>query len=770
MTHICQNGKNKGMGIASLNNRSNYIGNNTTSTYQFNFKIFSNSHLLVTKKDANGIETELSLNTDYSVTDGSVNNESGGTITLSAGNLPTGQTLTIRRLVPLTQETDLRNQGQYYPESIEDAFDYGRMADQQQQDSIDRSLKLAETVDTANFNATLPATIQGVANGYLATNTAGDGLSVIQASLSDLDVPAGNGFVGKVGTGSNLRQLEGTATEITVTNGDGVSGNPTVSLAGVPFTKLTCAIDDDTMGTASATTVPTSESAKAYVDSKDLNPTLTTQGDLFVRGASAVERIGIGAADQVLTVESATSVVWKDNPAKKVVGMPNSYAGASDGGYRSGGVILNDGTLRTWGYGSYKNLGIGGGYSHARSFPIQPAFPFGVTGNIVKWERSGQDNLLLMDNGHVYGWGRNAYGVLGTGNTNQVPVPIRITSLSSYNIVDISMGKGYNTTQAHALFLTNDGKVLASGYNGYGQLGIGNTTNQSTPQLLTKTDWAKIYTSNDSVSNSAGIDTSGNLYTWGYNGQGQLGIGSTTNQSTPQFINAFGGVSVSEVSIATNVNSNNSATYGYAVALLSSGAVYTWGYNGSGNLGTGNTTQYTTPQHISGLGTDNIQVLASSGDYGATYVVKANNGGIHSTGYNNHGQQGNGTTTAKTSFSLMSNTVRSGRTISKIHTVGSLSDAGFAVLWDDGVMKVCGYNSNGNLGVGFTGNVTALTEVVGFMRHKPVKICTIGRAGEASLGVLTEEGVYYQTGYGGDSQRPSDDAESIDSFQPVQIL
>ena len=49
-----------------------------------------------------------------------------------------------------------------------------------------------------------------------------------------------------------------------------------------------------------------------------------------------------------------------------------------------------------------------------------------------------------------------------------------------------------------------------------GQLGIGNTTNQSTPQLLSKSDWARIYAMGDNVPHiSAGIDTSGDLYTWG---------------------------------------------------------------------------------------------------------------------------------------------------------------------------------------------------------------------------------------------------------------
>lgn len=493
--------------------------------------------------------------------------------------------------------------------------------------------------------------------------------------------------------------------------------------SGVGFSKLGCAIDDDTMETASATTVPTSESVKAYVDKKT------------------------------------------------VVGIANSSTSAtdgSDGSYRSGGVILNDGTLRCWGDGGYANLGVGSQHQD-RSFPVQPAFPFGVTGNVVKWERSNQSNLVLMDNGHVYAWGRNDWGELGLGFTGVVNSPTRVTSLSSYNIVDICMATGYHTSP-HSMFLADDGKLLTCGYNVYGQLGIGNNTSQSTPQLLTKTDWAKIYSSNTNGANSAGIDTSGNLYTWGYNIRGQLGNGTTTNANTPQFINAFGGTNVSQFSLDTSEDVSVTNTYGSAAALLSDGSVYTWGHNSEGPLGLGNNTQQTTPQHVASLGTDNQQVLVSAAPYGVIYVLKTNNGGVYSSGYNYYGQQGNGTTTNTNTFSLMSGSVRAGRTIVQIQAVGGLSYSGLAILWDDGLIKVCGYNANGNLGVGHNTSVTTLTEVLGFMREKPAELGVAGRFSEASLCARTKEGNYFQAGYAGESQRPSDDDEPMSTFQPVQFL
>lgn len=143
------------MTVSSETSRVEYTGNGATSVYAYTFKIFDESELLVTRRDTNDVETTLVLNTDYTVS--GVGVTSGGNVTLTAGNLTSGYVLTIRRVRELKQETEFRNQSEFYPELHETAFDKLVMIDQQQQDELNRSLKLAETIDPADFDPTLPS-------------------------------------------------------------------------------------------------------------------------------------------------------------------------------------------------------------------------------------------------------------------------------------------------------------------------------------------------------------------------------------------------------------------------------------------------------------------------------------------------------------------------------------------------------------------------------------------------------------------------------------
>lgn len=179
------------MTLAATTNRVDYVANGATSVYPYTFRVFLNTDLLVTKRlTSSGVQTTLVLTTDYTVS--GVGDSGGGNVTLVAGALESGYTLTLRRVRALTQLTDIRNQGSFYPETHEDVFDHLMMIDQQQQDALDRSVTLPESIDDAAFNPTLPTVL--TANRVLAVNPAGTGW-VMSATASDAAPYLGAGYI-----------------------------------------------------------------------------------------------------------------------------------------------------------------------------------------------------------------------------------------------------------------------------------------------------------------------------------------------------------------------------------------------------------------------------------------------------------------------------------------------------------------------------------------------------------------------------------------------
>lgn len=145
-------------------NRNDAVGNDTATDYPYGFKIFAASDLEVKVRDAANVETTLVYPTSYSVS--GVGARSGGNVTLASlsadyqnvdGTLKTGYAITIRRVRPLTQTADIRNQGGFFADIHEDAFDHFVMIDQQQQDELDRCVKLPTTEDGTPEATVLPA-------------------------------------------------------------------------------------------------------------------------------------------------------------------------------------------------------------------------------------------------------------------------------------------------------------------------------------------------------------------------------------------------------------------------------------------------------------------------------------------------------------------------------------------------------------------------------------------------------------------------------------
>ena len=144
------------MTIASETNKSGpYNGNGATTAFAGGFKIADETHVQVIATDADGIETIKTLTTHYTIS-----GVGSPTFTVTMLVAPaSGTKITIIRDVPFTQELDLENQGAYYAEDVEAAFDAAAARDQQLKELVDRSVKIPASADVAELDDLIASVI-----------------------------------------------------------------------------------------------------------------------------------------------------------------------------------------------------------------------------------------------------------------------------------------------------------------------------------------------------------------------------------------------------------------------------------------------------------------------------------------------------------------------------------------------------------------------------------------------------------------------------------
>ena len=150
------------------------------------------------------------------------------------------------------------------------------------------------------------------------------------------------------------------------------------------------------------------------------------------------------------------------------------------------------------------------------------------------------------------------------------------------------------TTYYSGLATKTDGTLWSWGRNNFGQLGLGSTTDYSSPkQVGSLTNWQTVYGSQDNYDQFVlAIKTDGSLWSWGGNGSGQLGLGNSTKYSSPK-----------QVGSLTNCLKISAGQY-HVLATKTDGTLWSWGDNTTyGALGLGNRTNYSSPKQIGALTT-----------------------------------------------------------------------------------------------------------------------------------------------------------------------
>lgn len=216
-----------------------------------------------------------------------------------------------------------------------------------------------------------------------------------------------------------------------------------------------------------------------------------------------------------------------------------------------------------------------------------PAGAAVVASGVVQVDSSEDHTLARTSDGKVLAWGLNERGQLGDGTTVDRARPVEVQGFPVDSpVVDVSAGR------EHSLAVTADGRVYAWGANGEGEVGDGTRVERRTPTLVTSTLTAgptadpagplpvivDVEAGGASYARTAG----GDVYGWGPNREGQLGIGA--NETT--HVSAARRVRPAKMAVITNA-AEVSAGIDHALVRTQTGTVYSMGYAWRGQLGNG---------------------------------------------------------------------------------------------------------------------------------------------------------------------------------------
>ncbi len=311
---------------------------------------------------------------------------------------------------------------------------------------------------------------------------------------------------------------------------------------------------------------------------------IKVDGTMWTWGRNHLGQLGQGdSVDRSTPVQVGSLSDWAE------VGAGEAYCYA----------INTSGQLFTW--GSHGSGVSGHGLSSidtAFSTPVQ-------VGSETYWATArvgGGCIHATTTDGRLFGWGNADTGRLGNSSTVNISSPVQVGSLTNWKYGDAAGSAG--------CFLKTDGTLWGCGTAFAGVPGLGSSyTAKSSPIMIgAATDWTKLAVAERhcfAIKSGSSL-----LFAWGYNGVGALSLGNTTHRSDP-----------TQVGTATWLAAQGAGvdTTSYSLFLKTDGTLWSSGYNGNGELGLGSTTNYSSMMQI-GSATDwtdivNNQVAPRAGAF-----------------------------------------------------------------------------------------------------------------------------------------------------------
>jgi alpha-tubulin suppressor-like RCC1 family protein len=415
---------------------------------------------------------------------------------------------------------------------------------------------------------------------------------------------------------------------------------------------------------------------------------IKTDGTLWTWGVNDNGQLGVNARDN-------SSPFGRSTPVTTFVGGTNWKQVSA--GYDYSAAIKTDGTLWTWGYAYFGQLGTGGFYTLVRSTP-QTTFAGGTnwadvdnSENLYTISFGFEYAAAIKTDGTLWTWGRGVFGQLGNASIINIITPIT-TFAGGTNWKQISAGGSFHTAA-----IKTDGTLWTWGSQTSGVLGNRATaTNISTPitTFAGGTDWKQVSTGS---SHTAAIKTDGTLWAWGNGNSGRLGNGVTTGIISTPVTTFAGGTDWRQISCGNALTS----------AIKTDGTLWTWGYAAGGRLGNAViSANISTPVTTFAGGTDWKQV---SSNLNHTAAVKTD-GTLWTWGAAYPGRLGNGVTTGNISTPIT--TFAGGNNWRQVSTgnvnTSAMKNDGTIWVWGDNV-----YGRLGNANVAFGNRSTPITTFSG---------------------------------------------------------
>ncbi|MEE2811940.1 MAG: hypothetical protein VX320_01855, partial [Candidatus Thermoplasmatota archaeon] len=290
-------------------------------------------------------------------------------------------------------------------------------------------------------------------------------------------------------------------------------------------------------------------------------------------------------------------------------------------------AITIDEGIKCWGQEEFGRLGDQGQTSRTSGLNIDDVV-FPTYRTVVSMDTRYQHNCAITDDGGVWCWGRNDHGQLGISNKNDYSYPQEISLPEGRYATEISTGNEFSCA------ILDNASIACWGLNIQGQLGDGTNTNYTNPNYVALTSGTQVETMSSGASHSCAIIANGSVLCWGRNNVGQLGIGTLTDVNVPTWAELPTGRSAVMIDAGTS----------HTCAVLDNGELYCWGLNADGQLGDGTTSYKFSPTQAN-LPSGRTAVLVTVGS--SHTCILLDDSTLRCWGSNSDGQLGDGSTNTR---------------------------------------------------------------------------------------------------------------------------